>query len=110
MLKIKLYFNYFISTILINITSSVFFAYILKLLISSIFKSDTPFFNIYLFCITYGGPLFAFYYKEVTYKNEYYFYYNKGIRKDVLIAFTALLYILTGNFLLLIATYFTEYA
>ena len=69
-------------------------------------NSNNPFLNIYLHCISYGGPLFAFYYKEVTYKNEYYFYFNKGIRKEQLLIFTAVFYIITGNVILLIINIF----
>ena len=105
--SIALCLVYFKSTILLNITSSVFFAFMIKKFFETLFNSNISFFYTYLYCLTYGGPLFTFYYKEVTYKNEYYFYHNKGIKKEVLMAFAALLYILIGNLILLIATYFT---
>jgi len=43
-----------------------------------------------------GGPLLSLFYKEISRKNEYYFYYNRGISKLNLIVVSMALNVLTG--------------
>jgi len=89
-MKAKFYWQFFTSTLVLNLASSVFFASILMLV------SETPFSLTYIRCCMFGGPLVSFYYKEVSKKNEFYFYYNKGISKLNLYVKTLIIYILIG--------------
>ena len=59
-------------------------------------EQPIPFFEMYIRCFMFGGPLISFYLKEISRKNEYYFYYNKGISKLSLLITTVILYILLG--------------
>jgi hypothetical protein len=74
----------------LNLSSSV-------LLASIIFGvSESSFIITYIRCCMFGGPFVSFYYKEVARKNEFYFYYNKGISKLNLYVKTLIIYILIG--------------
>lgn len=53
----------------------------------------------------YGGPILCFFQKELFHKNEYYFYFNKGISKFNLLFYTTVLYILLGLVILTILKY-----
>lgn len=101
MIKLKFYWVYFKSTIVLNLSSSV--------LLSSIIMSGLinlpdppPFHEIYIFCCMFGGPFICFFYKELSRKEEYYFYFNRGITKLSLIIMTLLTYIIIGLILLII--------
>ncbi len=52
-----------------------------------------------------GGPILSIFYKEISKKNEYYFYYNRGISKVNLIAFSMILNMLTGIILIQVITH-----
>jgi len=93
MQKVKLYWEFYKSTVLLNLASAFFFSFA----IWTSGKIPQPFIVIYLRCCMYGGPLICFYYKEKSRKNEYYFYYNKGITKISLLIVTWLTYILIGS-------------
>ncbi len=64
--------------------------------------------DINLFFMTLGlsiitiGFLFSIYYNELTHKNEYYFYYNRGISKVKLIVFAEFINIVIGSLLIVI--------
>jgi hypothetical protein len=47
-----------------------------------------------------GGPLISLFYKEVSRKNEYYFYYNRGISKISLIVMSLAFNALVGVILI----------
>jgi len=49
-----------------------------------------------------AGFLLSLFYFELTSKNEYYFYYNKGISKLRLISVTAAINVLIGSILIII--------
>ncbi|MDB5022449.1 MAG: hypothetical protein JWP78_204 [Mucilaginibacter sp.] len=52
-----------------------------------------------------GGTLCSLLYKELTLKNEYYFYYNLGISKTTLMLTCCLVNILIGAMLIVISRY-----
>ncbi|WP_197057248.1 hypothetical protein [Alistipes sp. ZOR0009] len=52
-----------------------------------------------------AGPIIGFLYKEMSHKNEYYFYANNGISKISLILVSFFLHVFLGVFLLLIYLY-----
>jgi hypothetical protein len=52
-----------------------------------------------------GGTLCSLLYKELTLKNEYYFYYNLGISKTTLILTCCLVNVLIGVMLIVISMY-----
>ena len=90
MVRFRLYWEFYKSTFIINFGSSV---------IASLFVfPDT--FKIFPLAIMTVGPLLAFFYKEITRKNEYFFYYNQGLSKFRLIASCMLVNILIGGILL----------
>ena len=104
MVKLALHWEYFKSTLVLNLSSSVLFAFIGGL--SFITSSDPlPFLIVYIRCCMFGGPLFCFLYKEMSRKNEYYFYYNRGISKLSLFITTLSTCILTGYLLIIILHY-----
>ena len=52
-----------------------------------------------------AGTFLSLFYKELSKKNEYYFYYNRGISKINLYVFTIILNVFTGILLHLIFHY-----
>lgn len=46
-----------------------------------------------------SGSLLSFYYKSLSRKGDYFFYYNRGIRKTQLFLFTILMNLLVGAIL-----------
>jgi hypothetical protein len=77
------------------------------LTLSLSFASMTVIFGIQAFSIALmsGGTLCSLLYKELTLKNEYYFYYNLGISKTTLILTCCLVNILIGVMLIVISIY-----
>ena len=71
-----------------NWTISVGFSMILLSLLSIPLMSMT------------GGSLISIFYKEISRKNEYYFYYNRGISKIKLIVVSLILNVLVGVILI----------
>jgi len=105
MVKLALHWEYFKSTLVLNLASSVLFAYITFFFLKGLPDPPPPFPIIYIRSLMYGGPLFCFLYKEISRKNEYYFYYNRGISKLSLWIVTITTYILTGTLLINILQY-----
>ena len=98
-MKAKLYFEFYKSTFILNLASSVFLAFMVYAALASmsmIIKVPPPFSVVYIRCCMFGGPLVCFYQKEISRKNEYYFYFNKGIPKINLLIVTLLINILIG--------------
>ena len=91
-MKVKLYWQFYKSTLILNLASSVLLAIIVKLAA----MADTPLSIIYINCCMFVGPFICFYYNELSNKNEYYFYYNKGISKLSLYIITFSIYISIG--------------
>lgn len=94
-MKIRLYWEFYKSTLLVNWTFS-FTCAIVKF----------SHFSVVLSVATMTvGPFLSFFYKEVSKKKEYYFYYNRGISKvDLLVSTTVfnalmatVIYILLSN-------------
>jgi hypothetical protein len=105
MVKIKLYWAFFKSTLIMNMAVSFFISFIVYFSLKEMSENPPAFLNLYIKICIFGGPLISFYYKEITRKPEYYFYYNKGISKLNLIIATLLIYILLGFILLNILRY-----
>ncbi len=82
--NIRFYWEFHKSTLIINWAFSVAFSMILFLPIMIPIMSMT------------GGPLISIFYKELSRKNEYYFYYNRGISKVKLIVVSILLNVFVG--------------
>lgn len=82
--NIRFYWEFHKSTLIINWSFSVAFSMILFLPIMIPIISMT------------GGPLISVFYKDLSRKNEYYFYYNRGISKVKLIVVSLLLNIFIG--------------
>lgn len=104
MQKLRLHWEFFKSTIILNLASSVLFAAIIGSM-SGGTKTTSPLIVNYINCCMFGGPLVSFYYKELSRKKEYYFYYNRGITKIKLLTTTYITYILTGLVILIILNY-----
>lgn len=80
----RLYWEFHKSTLLLNWVASIALALL----------TMTP---IYFPVATMtGGPFISLLYKEITARNEYYFYYNRGIPRINLIIFSMTLNILLG--------------
>ena len=86
--NIRFYWEFHKSTLIINWAISVGFSMILLSLLSIPVMSMT------------GGPLISIFYKEISRKNEYYFYYNRGISKIKLIVVSLILNVLVGIILI----------
>ena len=89
----RLYLAFFKSTLVINIVVSF---------VVSMAFTDLAFFPV---CFMTGGPLFSFFYKEVTHPNEYYFYHNRGISRYQLMGFTLAACVLLGVSTLIIISH-----
>jgi hypothetical protein len=90
--KLKLYWEFYKSTLVTN----VLFSIVLSLIIFPLFFTLLP------ILIMTGGPIISLFYKEISNKNEYYFYYNRGVSKLSLIIINILLNVLTGFILLFV--------
>jgi len=89
MLNFRLYWEFHKSTLLLNWIASIALA---LLTMSPI---------LFPIATMTGGMFISLFYKELTAKNEYYFYYNRGITKINLMGVNLILNILPG----LILTY-----
>lgn len=104
MVKLTLHWEYFKNTLVFSLSSSVLLAFIGNLTLITL-PDPPPFHIIYIRCCMFGGPLLCLLYYEMTRKNEYYFYYNRGISKLSLFITTLSTYILIGCLLLIILRY-----
>ena len=95
--RFRLFWAFFKSTLVINLLVS-FTASVIAGLMTDIMAMTM----IFPICFMSGGPLSSFFFKEVWRLNEYYFYYNRGISKYQLMAFTMSVYILLGISVLII--------
>jgi hypothetical protein len=83
---IRLYWTFHKSTLTLNLL----FSFAISLILAELFFKVLP------ISIMTGGPLLSLFYKEISRKNEYYFYYNRGISKLNLIVVSMALNVLTG--------------
>jgi len=104
MVKLTLHWEYFKSTLVLNLSTSVLLAFIVSFSLIT-FPDPPPLHMVYIRCCMFGGPLICLLYKEMSRKNEYYFYYNRGISKLSLFITTLSTYILTGYLLIMILHY-----
>lgn len=89
LLKLKLLFIFYRSTLALNWSSSLAFAFVLF-----------PKFSIILpVMLMTGGSLLSIWYKDLSRKNDYYFYYNRGLSKAQLMLFSVLMNLLSGGLL-----------
>jgi hypothetical protein len=86
MSKVKLYWTFFKSTI----TISIAFSFILALTVYPLF------FTVFPVALMTGGPIISLFYKEFFRRNEYYFFYNRGILKINLLTMTLVFHFLFG--------------
>jgi hypothetical protein len=104
MLKLRLHWEYFKSTLVPNLSTSVLLAFIVYGALLTL-PDPPPLYVVYIRCCMLGGPLLCLLYKELSGKNEYYFYYNRGITKLSLFISTLSTYTLAGYLLLIILHY-----
>jgi hypothetical protein len=105
MVKVTLHWEYFKSTLVLNLSSSVLLAFIVYMALKNLPDPPPPLHIVYIRCCMFGGPLLCLLYKEMSRKNEYYFYYNRGISKLSLYITTLSTYILIGYLLITILRY-----
>jgi len=105
MSKLKLYWEYYKSTLILNLSSSVLLAFIISEASKSLPLARLSFQIIFLLCFMFGGAFLSFFYKEISHKGEYYFYYNQGISKIRLWIVTLSTNILLGGLLINILYY-----
>jgi hypothetical protein len=105
MQKVKLFWEFYKSTLSMNLFSSVFLLFILFGAMQMVMKTSTPLILVYIHCCMFGGPFISFFYKELSRKKEYYFYYNRGITKVNLLVTTLLINFLFGILLINILRY-----
>jgi hypothetical protein len=105
MVKLTLHWEYFKSTLVQNLSVSVILSFIVYMALKNLSDAPPPLHIVYIRCCMIGGPLLCFFYKEMTRKNEYYFYFNRGISKLSLFIVTLSIYILTGSLLIIILHY-----
>lgn len=110
--KIVLYWAFYKSTLVINLLFPLIFALSLPVAFPDIIPEEIrgetsvmTFWNILSVCIITIGPLLSFVYKKWARSGEYYFYYNCGISKYRLMAFTLTVNALLGIFILMIKSY-----
>ena len=84
--KIRLYWEFHKSTLLLNYGSS----FIISLLAFPIF------YIIFTISIASGGAIISYLYKEISCKKEFYFYFNKGINKTSLFVISFILNAITA--------------
>lgn len=105
MVKLTLHWEYFKNTLVLNLSASVLLSFIVHMALQSFPDSPPPLHVVYIRCCMFGGPLLCFLYKEMSRKNEYYFYYNRGISKLSLYISTLSIYFLAGYLLQIILHY-----
>ncbi len=103
--KLTFHWEYFKSTLVLNLSSSVLISFIVFKALENFPDSPPPLYIVYIKCCMFGGPLLCLFYKEMSRKNEYYFYYNRGISKLSLYITTLSTYILVGYSLINILHY-----
>lgn len=104
MYKLKLYWAYFKSTLVFNISTSAFLTLILKMVLS-LRDKDIPIYILYIYSFMFGGPLFDFFYKMLNRQDEFYFYYNRAITRLGLLISSLIICIGMGTVLLTILNY-----
>ena len=105
MQKLKLYWVFYKSTLVLNLGSSVLLSLVLLWNLKKTVKSPPSFVVLYRLCFIFGGLIFSALHKEITKHNDYYFYYNKGITKVTLYFTSTLFNIVFGACALLILHY-----
>jgi len=93
--RIKLFWEFHKSTMMINWSISIAFSVVMFPL----------FFTLLPIFIMTGGPIISLFYKEISKKNEYYYYYNRNISKISLIAVSMILNLFTGIILIKIISH-----
>ena len=87
--KISIYWEFHKSTLLINWVFSVVIATIVSPWLFPVVTMT-------------GGPILSLFYKEMSRKKEYYFYYNLGITKMNLMVISMVFNLVTGLLLIFI--------
>jgi len=105
MQKPKLYWEYYKSTLFFNLSSSVLLTIVLLEAAKSLSIAHLSFQILYLLCVMSCGTFISLFYKELSRKGEYYFYYNQGISKLKLWIATITTNIVGGVFLIYILYY-----
>lgn len=105
MMKLKLYWEFYKSTLALALSSAVLYAFIISEGLKSLPIARLPFYVVFLLCFMFGGVFAVFLYKEFTLKGEYYFYHNRGISKLSLWIITEVTNILIGGILINILDY-----
>jgi hypothetical protein len=105
MKKLTLHWEYFKSTLVLNFSSSVLLSFIIYMALKNFPDPPPPLHIVYIRCCMFGGPLLCLFYKEMSAKNEYYFYYNRGVSKLSLFITTLSAYVLAGYLLINILRY-----
>jgi len=93
--RVQLFWEFHKSTLLINWGFSIAFAMV---------NVSIYFILLPIFTMT-GGPILSLFFKELSRKNEYYYYYNRNISKLSLIAGSTAFNLLTGWILIKIISH-----
>jgi len=105
MVRLTLYWEFFKSTLVFNLASSVLLAIIIYMALKIMPDPPPPIQVVYIKCCMFGGPILCFLYNEMSRKEEYYFYFNRGVSKISLIVVTLSTYVITGYLLINILRY-----
>ena len=98
LLKLKLLFIFYRSTLALNWSASLGFAFVVF-----------PKFSIILpVMLMTAGSLLSIWYKDLSRNNDYYFYYNRSLGKAQLMLFAVLMNLLTGGLLYILLNHVTH--
>jgi len=94
-IHLKLLFIFYKSTLLFSIVCGIALAAM----------NFHDFFAAFGFSFLSAGTLISLTYKEISKQHEYYFYYNKGLTKKVIITTCILTNLVIGIFIIIIGNY-----
>jgi hypothetical protein len=105
MQKVRLYWEFYKSTVVMNLGCSVLLAFSIFVGMQMAMLTPPSFIVVYIRCCMFGGPVLCLYNKVLARKNEFYFYHNKGIARSGLFIATFVIYISLGVLILNILHY-----
>lgn len=85
--RFKLFIAFYRSTLLLSLSFALTVA---------VLASALGFFSVFGVAFMTGGWMLSLYYKEVTFKNQYLYYHNMGIRKLWIVGYTIIANLLIG--------------
>jgi len=85
--KLRLFISFYKSTLLLSLSFSLTVA---------VLGSMLGFIAVFGVAFMTGGWVLSLYYKEISFKNQYLYYQNMGIRKSVIVGGTIILNMIIG--------------